>query len=77
MCSLSVLSQALYHCATILKADTFFLKTKVIYSLDMLSYYIFAVFAFQNCLLWYAETKRQTCIQEKLRLITCGILYPP
>ena len=37
----------------LLEADTLFFKTKVIYS-----------FAFQNCLLWCAETKKQTCIQE-------------
>ena len=49
----------------LLKADTLLFKTKAIYSLDMLSYYIYASFAFQNCLLWCAETKRQTCIKDK------------
>ena len=49
----------------ILKADTLFFITKVIYLLDMLiSYILCAVFASQNCLLWCAETKRHKCIQE-------------
>ena len=46
------------------KADTLLFKTIVIYSLDMLSSLILCCFAFQNCLLGCAETKRQTCIQE-------------
>ena len=48
----------------LLKADTLFFKTKVIYSFDMLGSFILCFFAFQNCLLWCAETKRQMRIQE-------------
>ena len=54
----------------LLKADTLFFKTKVIYSLFIRYaqfFHFMLFFAFQNCLLWCAETKtykRQTCIQE-------------
>ena len=48
----------------LLKTDALFFKPKsfIHYICSVLSFY--AVFAFQNCLLWCAETKRQTCIQE-------------
>ena len=56
-----------------LRADTLFLKTKFIFHgvISVLSFY--AVFAFQNCLLWRAE--RANMHLRKLRLFKCGILY--
>ena len=61
--SIGTSEKCISYTVMLLRADTlFFKKNKVIYSCSVLSFY--AVFAFQNGLLWCAKAKRQTCIQE-------------
>ena len=53
----------------LIKADTLFFKTKVIYSLGMLWPSLYAVFAFQNCLLWCVQKLKGKRVFRKIEII--------
>ena len=57
----------------LLKADTVFSKTKVIYSLDMLSSFIQVILFLPSKIVFYGVQR----LKGKRVLFMCGIVYPP